>query len=340
MTMTTIEEVAKKANISIATVSRALRGLPNVAPSTRDRILQIADELDYKIAPHVSRSILGERVIGLVAPLADQWFFSKLFASAELELLSKGYQIVRYRVAGLDHFQELIEKIAKLNLVDGLIISSLLLSPNQIKKLIQLSIPIVTIETRTDAFSSVTIDNISSAQLAIQHLINLGHREIGLIEGLADDPLEFSTPLDRKKGFDLALAQNNIPNRAELRVAGNFSFQGGAEAMKTLFSIPNPPTAVFAISDEMAIGALKTIKDFQLKPAEDISIIGFDNNEIAEYSDLTTIEQPTDEMGETAAKFIDELFQQKQDNQEYKPKHSQLKTRLIIRNTTGKLQTK
>ena len=117
----TIEDVARTAGVSAATVSRALRGLPNVAPSTRERVVRVAKELNYVITPHVSRLISGRRVIGLLAPLVDQWFFNKLLTAIELELLNLGYDAVRYNIDTADNQSNLLQQLTSDKLVDGLI---------------------------------------------------------------------------------------------------------------------------------------------------------------------------------------------------------------------------
>lgn len=329
---TTIEDVAKKTGVSNATVSRALRGLPNVAPSTRERILRAAAELNYKISPHVSRQASGHIVIGLILPLTDQWFYSKLATSIELQLMADSFDVVRYSIASLEKLSDLINRICSNRPVDGLILSTLTPSSKDVEKLKNAMIPVVTIETRLNDISSVSVDNFNAAVLATRHLINLGHHRIGLITGLDEDPLHFSVPRAREQGYLQTLADNDITVRPEYIRHGNFSYKGGAEAMKSLFSIHKPPTAVFIISDEMAVGALKTIRDMNLSVPEDVSLIGFDDNDIAEYLELTTLKQPVVNFGELAARLINEHFI---DGTEPSIAHYQLPVELVVRATTG-----
>ena len=328
----TIEEVAKKAGVSTATVSRALRGLPNVAPSTRERILQVAVELHYEINPYISRKASGRSIIGLILPIADQWFFSKLAATAEMQLITQNLDVVRYNIDSLENLSGLVARICSNRLVDGLILSSVTLSSLDIHKLKSAHIPVVTIDTRVPEFPSVVVDNFSAAVLATRHLINLGHSNIGFISGVKEDPLKFSAPRDRKRGYLQALADNGIPQRPEYIRYGNFAYEGGAEAMKSLFSIYQPPSAVFVISDEMAMGALKTLRNMNLRVPEDVSIIGFDDNDIAEFIELTTVKQPIAEFAERAANLI---AAQLNDTGEYNIVHQTLPVELIVRSTTG-----
>lgn len=328
----TIEDVAKHSGVSTATVSRALRGLPNVSPATRAIVIKTAETLNYAISPQVSRMASGRKVIGLVRPLADQWFYAKAAFTAEIVLTTAGYDVVRYSVDNTQVQSQLVSQLISRNLVDGFIFSTLALTEGNILALQQSNLPVVTIETSTKEFSSISIDNVEAGKLATRHLINLGHRRIGIITGLNDDPLHFSAPQARTAGYWEALKEGGIEPRSEYEVQGNYSYEGGAEAMKHLFSLHNPPTAIFALSDEMAIGALKIVRDMNLRVPQNISIIGFDDNEVSEYIGLTTIRQPVADYGEIAAKLI---IEQIEANSDVKPHHVECPTELVLRSTTG-----
>lgn len=329
---TTIEDVARKAGVSTATVSRALRGLPNVAPTTRDRIFRVAQELNYDIHPQITRLASGRRVIGLVTPLSDLWFYSKFCVTAELKIITVGFEALHFFVESLENQVTLFNQLITGRLVDGIILTSLTLPPEQLEILKSANLPITTVETETDYFPSVSIDNITAAELATRHLINLGHKRIGLISGHAEDPWQFQIPHARRDGYRRALSNYGIELRPEYEVQGNFSYDGGAEAMKTLFSLHQPPTAVFAMSDEMAIGAMKTIRDLNLRIPDDLSIIGFDDNDVSKYFDLTTIKQPVSEYSEVATSL---LFNRMSGEEVYEPVKIRLSASLMVRSTTG-----
>ena len=305
----TIQEVAKQAGVSTATVSRALRGLPNVSPSTRDRVIGIAEILQYEITPHVSRMARGRKVVGVVVPLADQWFFSKLVSIAELELMRQDCDVVRYSVESVASQESLLQHLIARRLVDGLILCSLSLRAKTIELVQNADIAVATVETTTPSLPSVSIDNEGAAEMATRYLINLGHRNIAFIAGMEETPLQFAIPLARREGYSRALRQAAIAYRPEMLQPGNYSFEGGAEAMKHLFSGHQPPTAVFALSDEMAIGALKTVRDMKLRVPEDISIMGFDDNDVSEYVGLTTMHQPVVRFAERASAQIMAQFE-------------------------------
>ena len=327
----TIQEVAIRAGVSTATVSRALRGLPNVSPNTRKQILQVADTLDYHVPPQVSRQASGRKVVGIIVPLTEQWYFGKLVSVIEIELTTQGYDAVRYSVDSVEGQISLLRYLINRRLVDGLIMCSLSLTDETADVLYESGLPVTTVETKHVRFSSVGIDNSQATQMATRYLINLGHRRIGLISGEEATALQFAIPLARKRGVIAALEQSGIEFRQELDQPGNYVYEGGAEAMKRLFSVHEPPTAVFAFSDEMAIGALKTIRDMNLRVPEDISVIGFDDNDVSAFVGLTTVRQPVTTYGEETVADLLHTF----DQVDAEPVHRLHQAELVVRATTG-----
>lgn len=330
----TIEDVAKRAGVSTATVSRAMRGLPNVTPSTRNRVLRAAKELSYVMHPQASRLATGRTMtICIVVPLADQWFYNKVVTSAEAALVGHSYDVLRYSVTSAQDRQLTFERLSSPKRGDGIIIVTVSLSQTEIDLLVRSGVPVVTIETVLDDFSSVSIDNVAAAEKAVQHLIALGHRRIGLISGLPADPMGFTVPRDRREGYKRVLYEHGIRYDPALEASGNFSLAGGTEAMDQLLNLPRPPTAIFAFSDEMAIGAMKSVRDRGLRIPEDISIIGFDDHDIAGYIGLTTIRQHVAQYGETAATLLLALLDD--EDPSHPTRHIVKPTELIVRSSTG-----
>lgn len=330
----TIEDVARQCGVSTATVSRALRGLPNVAPSTRARVLLAAEQLNYSIDVQASRLASGRAMtVGLILPLIDQWFFFKVSTAAEIILLTHGYDVLRVHVPSLESQTLELHKMVNSRKVDGLIIFSTSLSKRDIELARRKQLPMVTVESTYDDFPSVLIDNIAAAQAATNHLLNLGHSDIALLGGLEDDPMRFIVPRLRRDGYIRALTDAGIEPRDELMVSGNFSAVGGAEAMAQLLSIRNPPSAVFAMCDEMAIGAMKTIRNMGLRVPDDLSVVGFDDHDLARYLDLTTVRQPVGDFGERAAEMLLKILNGEQASGQEMIEH--LSVKLMIRATTG-----
>lgn len=327
-----IGDVAARAGVSVATVSRALRNLPNVAPSTRERVLKAATELKYVADPNASRLAAGKtRTIGMVVPLLTQWYIAQVVSGAEGVLAASGYDILLYSVGDTEGRARFLDTLPFRKRVDGIIVVDLPLSEREQERLSGSSMPVVLVGVRSAVTRTVTIDNVGAAVTATRHLVNLGHERIGLISGARDDPMRFVAPVERREGYRQVLAEAGHEARADLEVSGNFSMKGGAEAMAQLLSAERPPTAVFAESDEMAIGALKTVRDSGLHVPRDISIIGFDDHEVAEYMGLTTMHQPVLEQGEIGAQMLLRGIQ----GVPLTPENIAMPTKLLVRNTTG-----
>jgi len=332
-----IGDVAQLAGVSVATVSRAIRGLPNVSPSTRDRVLKAAAELQYVAHPHASRLAAGRTMtVGMAVPLLTQWFFTQVVAGAEGVLAANGYDVLLYSVSDTPTMRRFVDDTPFSKRVDGLILVDLPLTGDEVARMCDRG-PVVTVGVSSTRAPSVIIDNVEAAATATRHLVNLGHRRIGLISHLPPQALEFRAPVQRREGYERVLADAGIEVREELIVPGNFALQGGAEAMAQLLSVDRPPTAVFAESDEMAIGALKTVRDAGLRVPGDVSIVGFDDHDMAAYMDLTTIAQPAMQQGETAATLLLDLMREDvhTDDIDADVTSVVMPTRLVVRFTTG-----
>lgn len=329
----TIEDVARAAQVSVATVSRALRGLPNVAPSTRARVVAVASELEYVADPTASRLAGGRRmVLGLVVPMLGQWYYAKLFSGVEAMATVAGYDVLPFTTSGPGGTERFVRDLPFRKRVDGLILADAPFDDAQFAALVRTGVPMVSLGALTPGISGIAVDNIAAARLAVGHLTALGHVRIALIGGSPDDPFRFSVPVDRFNGYRDALASAGLSFDPVLVVPGNFSAEGGAEAMQQLLSAPSPPTAVFACSDEMAIGAMQVARDAGLRVPEDLSVIGIDDHDISAYVGLTTIRQDVAEQGERVAKLLLERLRPDGDHDEIHERHP---TRLVVRRTTA-----
>lgn len=328
----TIDDVATAAGVSVATVSRALRGLPNVAPSTRERVLVAAAELHYVADPSASRLASGAtRTIGLVVPMLGQWYYATAVGGAEGVLVAAGYDLLPLSTSGPGGLAGFLAHMPFRKRTDGLLIIDAAMTPSQLRAVADAAGHVVAIGHATDEVSSLRVENRSAARLAVNHLIGLGHRRIAMIGGLEDDPFEFRVPVDRYAGYRDALEAVGLPVEPALRVGGNFSMEGGAEAMHALLHLDPVPTAVFALSDEMAIGAMQVARDAGLRIPEDLSIVGFDDHDVAAYLGLTTVRQDVVRLGERAA----ELLLAQVEGRTRTPAHEVAPTRLVVRRTTA-----
>jgi LacI family transcriptional regulator, repressor for deo operon, udp, cdd, tsx, nupC, and nupG len=332
----TIEDVAQQAGVSMATVSRALRGMPNVAEATRTKVLTVAKSLNYRPDPHASRLAAGRTyAVGMAVPHIGRWYFSQVVSGARNAFAAAGFDLLLFQVGSGTERSRFVHEWGVLDKrVDGLLLVDLRLDPDELEAVRNAGTTVVAVGDRYEGYAAVTVDNQLGARVAVQHLINLGHRDIGLI---GDEPgaLPFSVPSDRETGWAGALTDAGITPRRELSVPGRFTVDGGSRAMTQLLAVQQRPTAVFAMSDEMAMGAIKAVRDHGLRVPEDVSIVGFDGHELGEVMELTTVTQPVVASGEQAGTFL--LAAIKGD---HSAPHQVMPTELILRRTTAPLHGK
>lgn len=295
-----IEDVARLAGVSIATVSRALRGLPDVATATRDRVLAAAEKLDYVASPFAARLASGRTAtVGVVVPFVDRWFFAVVIDTVERALRLAGYDLLLYNLGDEQGRTTFFASMPMRKRVDALIVVSLVLSEEEFDALASMDIPVALLGLVREGTISIRIDDARGARLAVDHLLSLGHRRIGLIGGDTEDPMRFTPPLHRRTGYRTALREAGVERDPELEVLGYFTADGGTEATARLLGASQRPTAIFAESDEMAFGALRAIRCARLRVPEDVAVIGFDDHQMAELMDLSTVRQrPADQARE------------------------------------------
>lgn len=330
----TIEEVARRAGVSTATVSRALRGLASVTPETKIRVEQAAKELDYVISPSASRLASGKTsTVGVIAPFIDRWYFANLLSGIERVSRSAGFDLLIYSLDRTDERDRIFHQKLLRERVDALLVCAMPPNGDEVEFLQQLKIPVCLIGAEVEGCASVRIDDIGGAKAATGHLINMGHRRIGLIAESPLQPMSFTAPRDRRAGFLAAHQDAGIEFNYALEAFGSFTSESGERAMDELLAKPTPPTAVFCESDEMAFGAISAIQRHGLRVPHDISIVGFDDHDLAKYLNLTTVAQPVQVMGETATWVI--LDQVK--NATNEPKAVVMPTQLIVRGSTSRI---
>ena len=332
----TVEDVARAAGVSVATVSRALRHLPNVAGATRARVEAAAAELNYRADPNASRLATGRsNAIGIAMPFVGQWYFAQVLAGVEAVLASAGYDLLLYSAATPeDRRRFLTDALPVRKRVDGVVLIDLIVPPEEIGAWSNSGVRLVSVGQRVDPFPSVTLDNESAARRAVEHLIELGHRRIGLIGASEpdsdDDPFHFKVPGARQQGYRDALVAAGIEPDPALEVPAAFECTAGQRAAEQLLDLVDPPTAVFATSDEMAIGAMRAASRRGLEVPDDLSVIGFDDHDLAEAIGLSTIRQPAVEIGGWAVNLL--LAELAADVIE--PDHVDVPFELVVRDST------
>jgi LacI family transcriptional regulator, repressor for deo operon, udp, cdd, tsx, nupC, and nupG len=294
-----IEDVAKLAGVSIATVSRSLRGLPDVAKATRDRVLAAAEELDYVASPFAARLASGRTAtVGVVVPFVHRWYFAEVLGAVEGVLHRAGFDLLLYNLGDHEGRQRFFTRMPVRKRVDAIVIASLVLSAREAGALRELGVPIGMVGVDQPGLYSTRIDDEQGARIAVGHLVELGHRRIALIGGDASDPMRFTPPHHRRIGYLDALHHAGIAYDPALEILGYFTVDGGEAATRSLLELPHRPTALFAESDEMAYGAIRAIRRAGLRVPDDVAVIGFDDQASAELLDLSTVRQPVIEQAE------------------------------------------
>jgi LacI family repressor for deo operon, udp, cdd, tsx, nupC, and nupG len=325
-----IEDVAKLAGVSIATVSRSLRGLPDVAAATRDKVLAAARELDYVASPFAARLASGRSsTLGVVVPFVHRWFFAEVLGAIESVLSEAGYDLLLHNLGDSEGRERFFSVLPVRKRVDAVVVVSLALTDDEVEALKTLQLPVGILGAHHPGMFSVRIDDVASAKMAVDHLLGLGHRRIALIGGDTNDPMRFTPPHHRLTGYREALDAAGADRDESLERLGYFTLDGGEAAMVDLLALSERPTAVFAESDEMAYGAIRAIRRAGLRVPNDIAVIGFDDHATAELLDLTTIRQPVAEQGVVLARALLAAL-----GGTGKPADVVLDTELIVRGST------
>lgn len=329
----TIKDVADAAGVSTATVSRALRGLPNVDASTREKVQRIAAELDYVISPSASRLASGRTgSIAVITPHIARWYFSTVLSGVESVLQNSGMDLLLMSVSTPEGQHRLPPAPRLRRRVDGVLVIALPPNDRQLEEVLGLGMPTSLIGLTNPGVPSVTIDDVLAGQIATQHLINLGHTRIGVING-APVISPYTAENDRFRGFEQAMSSAGLPVDPMLESYGYFTIAGGEQAMTALLTAKVPPTAVFAMSDEMAFGAMKAMHAHGLQPGKDISLVGVDGHDMSEFLDLTTVIQPVQDLGRIAAEAL--VLQLRSASPHIASGSIRLPTQLIVRGSTA-----
>ncbi len=306
MAIPTIYDVASRAEVSIATVSRVLNTPHRVNEETRRRVLAAIDELQF--VPKAEASARARRKsyrIGVLAPFFTYPSFVQRLRGVSSLLNGSEYELVIYSVDSAQHYHSQLEILPIMRRIDGLIIMSLLLDTVAANRLLQHDLPTVLIESHHTAFSGVEIDNEEGGRLAAQYLIDRGHRNIAFIGIDSEIPgCTLPTSAIRLQGFQSTLNASGLPlNDIYIRNVEN-DMAAAYDQSKILLALAERPTAIFATSDLLAMGVLKAIRELGLRIPEDVAVLGFDDQDIADYLGLTTIGQALDESGRVAVELL------------------------------------
>jgi LacI family transcriptional regulator len=326
-----IADVAALAGVGVATVSRVLNGHAGVRSSTRDRVVEAIEALNYRPSS-LARSLSLQRTM-VVATLLP--WFTNPSAVQRVRGIVEGisgskYDLMVFDIESEDRQRRAFELFDRGDRADGLLVVSTLPPEREVERLRAADIPCVLIDAVHPSFPSIAVDDVAGGEIATRHLIELGHRRIALI---GDPPPEFrfDWSRDRTRGYERALANAGIEAREDYVREGT-RLPHVARAIATeLLSLPEPPTAVFAASDTQAIGVLEAARGLGIDVPGRLSVIGFDDIEVAGYVGLTTVRQPLLESGRRGAKLLLDALA----GRNVAPLQELLPLELVVRGTTG-----
>lgn len=327
-----IVDVAARAGVSASTVSRSLRGSAKVSEQTRERVLRAAAELAYVPSPAASRLASGRtHAVGVIVPFATRWFFSEVLTGMAGPLREDGYDLLLYNVGDTSGRAHFFGTMPLRRRVDAVLAVASSLDVDEQEALRALGVPLAVVGGPVPGFARIGVDDQAGAAKAVRHLVLLGHRDIVMICGDPHDPVGRATTAARRAGFEAALAEAGLPTGPDRVVSRPWGVEGGMRAMEQLLARRRLPTAIFAESDEMALGALQSLRRSGLAVPGRVSVVGFDDHEMAPAIDLTTIAQPVHEQGEIAARWLLAVLA----GAEPATADVVLETRLVVRGTTG-----
>jgi DNA-binding LacI/PurR family transcriptional regulator len=341
----TIRDVARKAGVGVATVSRVINESGLVSPDTRESVLRAISELSYVPNPTARRLSLGRtNTIGVIVP-----FFTRPSAVERLRGISEvfegsKYDLVVYNVETLQRRQQHMAEVPRPDRADGVIVISMSPSVEDSASLTRFELPVVLLDGYHPDFVSMIEDSVAGGRMATEHLIRLGHTRIGFIGGPLNDPFNFQrTPSTKRlEGYRQAMTGAGLEISDALEgidpseVIGRNSLTMAREFTLQMCSLPNPVTAIVTASDTHAFGVLQAARERGMRVPGDLSLVGYDDIEAAAYVELTTVSQFLYETGKRSAERMLQLLS---DTRTETPRFEQLPLEVVTRRTTGPVQS-
>jgi LacI family transcriptional regulator len=315
---TTIKELARLSGVSVGTVSRALNGYADVSPDTRERVVRLAEELDYTPTA-AARTLVLERshVVGVFLdtgeghPDVQHPFFHEVLGGLKDMLGAAGFDLLLFasEQPGNGYGPHSYLKRARHHGVDGTVLMGVDVTDPEVERLLRADISCVGVDVAISGTgnASVMSDNVEGGAMAVRHLASLGHKRIATITGLMDT----APARDRLRGYRDEIQRRGLAYRDDYVTYGDYYVESGAEAMAALLALPEPPTAVFAASDLMAVGALGAIGRAGLRVPGDVALVGFDDILLAGHTQpaLTTLRQDKQGLGAAAGEALVALME-------------------------------
>lgn len=304
----TIRDVARHAGVSVATASRALNDKAVVNPQTRERILSIMDELGFRPSPAAQRLSLGRTLtVGVVVSFLTRPQATERLRGVDAVLGDSEFDLVIYNVESVQKRDHYLATLAQSQRTDGLMVMSLPPRPEAVAALEHAPVPVVFIDVHSPSMTSIPRvigDDMAGGALAARHLLSLGHRDIAFVGDALEDPFGFTSSADREIGFRRELAAAGLSIPPEWIGHGAHGRYEARELTRRMLEADRRPTAIFAASDTQAFGVVAAAREAGLHVPYDLSVIGYDDIEAADYVGLTTIRQQLFESGRRGAELL------------------------------------
>ena len=324
--MTTIARVAALAGVGVGTVSRVLNDSGAVSASTRRRVEEAIDALGYEPSAAARALSTGRTMsLGVVAPFLTERSVVERLRGVARRVTDAGYRLVLLDVERPEALDDAVGAFAVNGRVDGLLVISLAL-PSEPRAG---AVPTVLVDRRSDTLPSVHIDDEAGGRLATEHLLALGHTRVAFVGDTEENPFGFDSSARRRAGYEAALRDAGLAvDRALVRTAPHG--RDAARAMaRELLALAEPPTALFAASDDQALGVLEAAEAAGVAVPELLSVVGFDDIEVARYAGLTTVAQPLEQSGRRGVDLLLDALAGGS------PRSEQLDCELVVRGTTA-----
>jgi LacI family transcriptional regulator len=302
----TIYDVAKLSGVSISTISRVLNAPDKVNSKTQKRVMEAIDQLGFiPRAEARAHALQNTGRIGVLTPFFTAPSFVQRFRGVASALSKANYELVIYPVDSMDHLQGYISSIPLMRNIDGLIIMSLALGDQDAQRLANNGMETVLIEYSHPKLNSIQIDDERGGQMIAEYLIKKGHKTFGFLGDIeSPEKLAIHPVKSRLAGFTQALREAGLPLPKAYIRSCPYTQEETRQAAQELLSLSKPPAAIFVASDIQALSLMKVARQLNIKIPNDLAIVGFDDIDVAEHVDLTTIRQHLDESGKLAAEIL------------------------------------
>jgi len=331
----TIRDIARIAGVSPGTVSRAINNSPLVNPETRQKVIQVVRAFNYFPNRMAQRLATGKTLsLAVIVPFFTAPSVTERLKGVVSTLARSRYDLIIHNIEDPEQRADCFRTIPRQDRVDGVLVISISPTDEEVPLLAEASVPVVLIDAHHPALTTlhqITVDDVAGGKAVTEYLIGLGHTRIGFIGDPADNPFNFTSSRDRARGYRQALEAAGIPYRPEYYAEGPHGRQAARESARRMLTLPERPTAIFAASDVQAVGVLEAARELGLRVPQDLSIVGYDDVEIAEILGLTTMRQMLFESGQRGV----ELLLKTLENPETEPVYEVLPTELVVRDTTG-----